>query len=88
MHIARRSNPVDILSMQDSIVGDPAIWRQPKVGFRRSPRFQNTRLRSTIAVTDRSNQDLITTGFLMRRPANGPGSPGGTDEAGSSDATR
>ncbi len=57
--------PVDCLSMRDRSWGIRRDGRQPKVGYAYATVSEHSAFLS-ISVTDRSNQDLITTGFLMR----------------------
>jgi hypothetical protein len=57
--------PVDCLSMRDRSWGIRRDGRQPKVGYAYATVSEHSAFLS-ISVTDKNNQDLITTGFLMR----------------------
>ena len=57
--------PVNCLSMRDRSWGIRRDGRQPKVGYSYATASEHSAVLS-ISVTNRADQDLITTGFLMR----------------------
>jgi hypothetical protein len=57
--------PVDCLSMRDRSWGIRRDGRQPKVGYAYATASKDSAFLS-ISVTNKSDEDLITTGFLMR----------------------